>query len=114
SPYYKIRFEPDTRRIHVNNIHHQAMEDLTKVGAFYQVPYLIADFRGRARNQPSYGCPGQRKANTSLRPPHQGPAIGSRSRAASRRIGLWLRRSKATRIRSSSICTAPPVSTNRR
>ena len=41
SPYYKIRFEPDTRRIYVNNIHHQMMEDLQKGGAFYQVPYLM-------------------------------------------------------------------------
>jgi spermidine synthase len=41
SPYYKIRFEPDTRRIYVNNIHHQMMEDLSKSGAFYQVPYLM-------------------------------------------------------------------------
>jgi hypothetical protein len=44
---------------------------------------LIADFRGRVRNQPFYVCPGQRKANTSLRPSNQGTAIGSRSRAAS-------------------------------
>jgi SAM-dependent methyltransferase len=41
SPYYKIRFEPETRRIYVNNIHHQMMEDLAKGGAFYQVPYLM-------------------------------------------------------------------------
>src|SRR5262249_24260768 len=41
SPYYKIRFEPETRRIYVNNIHHQMIEDLNKGGAFYQVPYLM-------------------------------------------------------------------------
>jgi SAM-dependent methyltransferase len=41
SPYYKIRFEPETRRIYVNNIHHQMMEDLNKGGAFYQVSYLM-------------------------------------------------------------------------
>lgn len=41
SPYYKVRFEPETRRIYVNNIHHQMMEDLRKSGAFYQVPYLM-------------------------------------------------------------------------
>ncbi len=41
SPYYKIRFEPETRRIYVNNIHHQRMEDLGRSGAFYQVPYLM-------------------------------------------------------------------------
>jgi SAM-dependent methyltransferase len=41
SPYYKIRFEPETRRIYVNNIHHQVMEDLAKSGAFYQVPYVM-------------------------------------------------------------------------
>jgi spermidine synthase len=46
SPYYKIRFEPDTRRIYVNNIHHQMMEDLARSGAFYQVPYLMDQAAG--------------------------------------------------------------------
>jgi spermidine synthase len=41
SPYYKIRFEPDTRQLYVNNIQHQEMHDLTQGGAFYQVPYLM-------------------------------------------------------------------------
>src|SRR6202011_5064329 len=43
-------------------------------------------------------------------------AIGgqSRSRAASRRIGLWLRLSKWTVICSDPISSTPPVSTKRR
>src|SRR4051812_29959301 len=75
---------------------------------------FAADFRGRDKNQSSYNCPDQRKANTSRRPPSHGTAIGSRSNAASRRIGLWLRRSKVTVIRPPWISTVPPVSTKRR
>jgi SAM-dependent methyltransferase len=41
SPYYKVRFEPATRQIYVNNIHHQAMDNLAQGGSIYQVPYLM-------------------------------------------------------------------------
>jgi SAM-dependent methyltransferase len=41
SPYYKIHFEPSTRQVYVNNIQHQAMDDLTQTGAFYRVPHLM-------------------------------------------------------------------------
>jgi SAM-dependent methyltransferase len=46
SPYYKIRFEPGTQQLYVNNIQHQEMHDLTKGGAFYQVPYLMNRYAG--------------------------------------------------------------------
>jgi SAM-dependent methyltransferase len=41
SPYYKIRHEPVTGQLYVNNIQHQVMVDLAKSGSIYQVPYLM-------------------------------------------------------------------------
>jgi spermidine synthase len=48
SPYYKVRLEPATGKVFVNNILHQQIADLTKEGALYQVPYLICRHAGVA------------------------------------------------------------------
>ena len=41
SPYYKIRFNPTTRAIFVNNIQHQVIGDITKGVPQYRLPYLM-------------------------------------------------------------------------
>jgi SAM-dependent methyltransferase len=46
SPYYKIRFEPATRLLYVNNIQHQSMDNLSETGSIYQVPYLMNQAAG--------------------------------------------------------------------
>ena len=61
---------------------------------------LNADFRGRENNQSSDDCRGQRKVNSIFRWPSHAMGSESRPSAASRRIGLWLRRSKVTVRRS--------------
>ena len=76
--------------------------------------HINADFRGPENNQPFYSCHGYRKAKTMGRFPSHGMGVDSQSMAASRRMGLWLLRSKVTVIRSCWISTVPPVSTKRR
>jgi Plasmid pRiA4b ORF-3-like protein len=61
---------------------------------------MNADFRGRENNQSSDDCRGQRKVNSIFRWPIHGMGSESRPSAASRRIGLWLRRSKVMVMRS--------------
>jgi len=46
SPYYKICFVPATGKLYVNNIQHQEIDDLTRSGSFYQVPYLMNRYAG--------------------------------------------------------------------
>jgi SAM-dependent methyltransferase len=48
SPYYKVRFEPETGKVFVNNIMHQKVVDLAQEGFIYQVPYLMSRDAGVA------------------------------------------------------------------
>jgi SAM-dependent methyltransferase len=49
SPYYKIRYEPGSGIVYVNNILHQKMADVTREGFLYHVPYFMNRDAGEAR-----------------------------------------------------------------
>jgi hypothetical protein len=75
---------------------------------------LNADFREAKLGDNLTFVGGQGYSNTMGTWPSQGMAGQSRSRPASRRIGLCDRFSKRTTSRSARTSTTPPVSTNRR
>lgn len=48
SPYYSIRYAPETRDISVNDLSHQRMVDRTKAATAYALPYLLRRDAGLA------------------------------------------------------------------
>jgi spermidine synthase len=48
SPYYRVRYQPRTHSLSVNNISHQNMIDIESVGAAYWLPHLLVRDAGGA------------------------------------------------------------------